>query len=145
LDVFNKGLGRGYQSHQKLNYHTDSCDVVGLLVRRTAKSGGLSKIASSVAMHNQMLRERPDLVEALYRPWTMYSPDKGAEPWTQPFFSVQDGRFCCKSGKLYVQLAQRQFPDLPRLTALQREAMDAFDEIPARADFAFTMMFQPGD
>src|SRR6185295_12483318 len=77
LDVFNKGLGRGYQSHQKLNFHTDSCDVVGLLVRRTAKAGGLSKIASSVALHNQLLRERPDLVEELYRPWTMWSPDKG--------------------------------------------------------------------
>lgn len=144
LDVFNKSLGRGYQSHQKLNFHTDSCDVVGLLVRRTARRGGLSKIASSVAMHNQMLKERPELVELLYQPFTMYSPDREAT-WTQPFFSMQDGRFSCKSGKLYLTLAQQKFPELPRLTPAQLEALELFDGIPAREDFHFTMMFQPGD
>jgi hypothetical protein len=145
LDVNNDRLGRGYQSHQKLSFHTDSCDVVGLLVRRTAKSGGLSKIASSVAMHNQMLRERPDLVEVMYRPFTLFSPDWDEKPWTQPFFSVHQGKFCCKSGKLYIALAQRRFPDLPRLTREQEQALELFDEIPARPDFHFTMMFQPGD
>jgi hypothetical protein len=125
LDVFNKGMGRGYQSHQKLNFHTDTCDVVGLLVRRTAKNGGLSKIASSVAMHNQMLRERPDLLEVLYEPFTMWSPDR-SEGWTQPFFSLQDGKFCCKSGRLYIDLAQEKLPDIPRLTAQQRQALDLF-------------------
>ena len=36
--------GRGYKSRQQLSYHTDSADVVGLMVLRTAKSGGLTKL-----------------------------------------------------------------------------------------------------
>ena len=143
LDVFNKTLGRGYQSHQDLSFHTDSCDVVGLLVRRVAKRGGLSKIASSIAMHNQMLDEAPELVEELYKPFTMYSPERGK--WTQPFFSMQDGHFSCKSGKLYVTLAQNNCPEVPRLTEAQKAALALFDGIPSREDFHFTMMFQPGD
>jgi hypothetical protein len=52
--------GRGYTSNQKLTYHTDSCDVVGLFVLCTARTGGLSMICSSVAVHNEIARTRPD-------------------------------------------------------------------------------------
>ena len=62
LSRFNDGRGRGYQSSRQLEFHTDSCDVVCLLVMRTAKRGGLSKIASSVAIHNEFVRTRPDQI-----------------------------------------------------------------------------------
>src|SRR5690606_31761020 len=36
--------GRGYMSRQHLSFHTDTADVVALMVLRTAKSGGLSRM-----------------------------------------------------------------------------------------------------
>ena len=51
-----------------LDYHTDGSDLVGLLCLRTARSGGLSCVANAVAIHNQLVRERPDLAAALYEP-----------------------------------------------------------------------------
>ncbi len=56
LSVFSDARGRAYQSRVHLEFHTDSCDVVGLMVIRIAKSGGLSKICSTVAVHNEMVR-----------------------------------------------------------------------------------------
>ncbi len=53
----------------ELRFHTDRCDVVGLLCLGQAKSGGLSRIASSVAVHNAILEQRPDLIALLYRPY----------------------------------------------------------------------------
>jgi hypothetical protein len=68
IDI-NSPQGRGYTSNAQLSYHTDSADVVGLMVLRTAKSGGLSMIGSSVAIHNEMART----------PWrSSISPSHGA-------------------------------------------------------------------
>ena len=62
---------RGYQSANKLNFHTDPTDLVGLMCLRIAKSGGRSSIVSAGTVYNEMLKERPDLVavltETLYR------------------------------------------------------------------------------
>src|SRR5262249_49661608 len=53
-------------SNGPLRFHTDRCDVVGLLCVRQAHAGGISKLASSVAVHNEMLSMRPDLAAVLY-------------------------------------------------------------------------------
>ncbi len=45
---------RIYQTRERQNYHTDSCDVVGLLCLHPAKSGGLSSLVNSVTMFNEM-------------------------------------------------------------------------------------------
>src|SRR5690606_20534450 len=38
---------RIYQTHERQTFHTDSCDIVGLLCLKTAKRGGLSALVSS--------------------------------------------------------------------------------------------------
>ena len=35
---------RTYQTTERQHFHTDSCDIVGLLCLKTAKSGGLPSI-----------------------------------------------------------------------------------------------------
>ena len=147
MSRFNDGRGRGYQSRRNLEFHTDSCDVVGLLVLRTAKHGGLSKIASSVAIHNEFVRSRPDLLDALYGMFSGYSPGERAGGfWTQPVFSSQEGHFACKTGYVYFRLAAEKFPQAVRpLTAAQIEALELFQDIANRPDMHFSMMFQPGD
>src|SRR5262249_46259125 len=51
---------RIYQTHEQQTFHTDSCDIVGLLCLKTAKSGGLSALVSSTTIFNEMRRRRPD-------------------------------------------------------------------------------------
>ncbi len=48
---------RIYQTRERQTYHTDSCDVVGLLCLQPAKAGGLSSLVSSVTIFNEMLKQ----------------------------------------------------------------------------------------
>src|SRR5450755_4328415 len=57
---------RIYQASERQGYHTDSCDVVGLLCLQPAKAGGLSSLVSSVTIFNEMRRRRCDLVPCLF-------------------------------------------------------------------------------
>src|SRR5437016_4149696 len=59
---------RIYQTHERQTFHTDSCDVDGLLCLRPAKSGGLSSLVSSTTIFNEMRRRRPDLLRVLLDP-----------------------------------------------------------------------------
>ncbi|MGE3246824.1 MAG: TauD/TfdA family dioxygenase [Beijerinckiaceae bacterium] len=144
----NSADGRGYRSRQQLSYHTDTCDVVGLMVLRTAKEGGLSILASSLAVHNEMVRTRPDLAAALYEPlpwsWNKQEP-AGEAPWyLQPLFSVHKGKFCCRYVRKQIENSQR-FADAPRLTPQQTEAMALFDKLASSDEFRIVYEFHPGD
>lgn len=141
--------GRGYMSRIHLSFHTDSADIVGLMVLQVAKSGGLSMIGSSVAVRNEIARRRPDLLKVLYEPfywtWKGNSPS-GAGPYYKiPIFSEEGGRFSCRYIPPHIWTADTDFPDLPRLTAQQREAIDLVGQVANEEKFHFAMMFEPGD
>lgn len=140
--------GRGYKTNAELEYHTDSCDVVALMVLRTAKAGGRSMIVSTIAIHNELARTRPDLLEVLYRPFTWSLQSQGAADqkpyYEQPIFTQHHGQFACRYIRTHIKSAQR-FPEVPRLTKPQLEAMDAVDALAADPAFHFSMMFEPGD
>ena len=141
-------MGRGYKSNQRLNFHTDSADVVGLFVLCVAMRGGLSKVASSVAAHNEILRRRPDLLEVLYQPvywsWNQQEPPGEKPYYPQPIFSMQDGKFSCRYIRGQIVNAQR-FPEVPRFTPEQIEAMDLLDTVTNDENFHITYEFKPGD
>jgi hypothetical protein len=147
VDV-NSAEGRGYKSKQRLSFHTDSVDVVALMVLRTAQSGGTSMVASSVAVHNEIARTRPDLLDVLYEPypWSWQGQEPSGEPgwYTQPLFSMTGGKFACRYIRLHVMNSQR-FAAAPRLTERQIEAMDLVDSIAWREDVHLSMQFEPGD
>jgi hypothetical protein len=140
--------GRGYRTNQKLSFHCDSADVTGLFVVQTAKSGGLSLIASSVAVRNEIARTRPDLLAVLHAPfhWSMQEQHKPGEPPTylQPVFSECDGRFSCRIIRAQIENAQR-YEGVPALTPAQTEALDLVAALAADQRFCFSMMFEPGD
>ncbi len=140
--------GRGYKTNAELEYHTDSCDVVALFVLRTAKSGGRSMIASSVAIHNEILRLRPDLLEVLYQPftWSLQNQNRAGDKPTyeQPIFTMHAGHFACRYIRTHIRSAQR-YPEVPRLTDAQNHAIALLDSIAADESMHFSMMFEPGD
>ena len=147
VDV-NSPQGRGYKSNQRLTFHTDTCDVVGLFVLNVAKSGGLSLLASSTAIHNHLARTRPDLLDVLYQPfywsWQTQEPPGGVPYYPQPLFSMKDGKLSCRYVRVHITSGQR-FPEVPRLTPLQIEALDTFDKCAWSEDFHVSFMFKPGD
>jgi hypothetical protein len=129
-----------------LRFHTDRADVVGLLCAGQAASGGLSKVASTVAVHNEILRRRPDLLELLYRPYprSRLGEEKGGEGmfYMLPVFGLRDGRFTSHYSRTYIEAAEKM-PGVPRLTPQQLEAMDLLAEV---ADsLCYRMRLEPGD
>lgn len=153
-DVKNFGVdttsarGRGYTSRQRLSFHTDSCDVVGLIVMQTAMTGGRSMIASSVAIHDEIARTRPDLLEVLYQPyWWSWQEQQapGELPYyQQPIYTQEQGYFSSRYIRGHIISAQR-YPDVPRLTDIQMEAIDTIDRLANDERFSLGMMFEPGD
>lgn len=78
---------RGDKTRQKLAWHTDygfnhPPPYIGLLVLRTAKSGGHSQVVSLAAAHNEMRRRCPELLARLYRPY--YWNRQGEHPPGDP-------------------------------------------------------------
>jgi len=62
---------RTYQTTERQHFHTDSCDIVGLLCLKTAMHGGLSSLVSSNAIYNAMAERHPDLVGRLFQPFSV--------------------------------------------------------------------------
>ncbi len=139
---------RVYGTRARHLYHTDSCDIVGLLCLRTAKSGGQSKIASSVTVYNEMLKRRPDLVEVMAQPF--YLDRKGEIPegkgpyYQMPIFNTYGGYLTTTYSRDFITAAQR-FDEVPRLTDEQVEAMDLADELAGSDEIRLDMDFRPGD
>jgi len=140
---------RYYQTSRKLEYHTDSVDIVGLLCLKTARSGGESFIASSMTLYNEVLARRPDLVPALFEP---YPTDRrgevpeGMQPWfDMPIFHWHANRLSCIYVRQYIESAQELFPEARRLTRAQVEAMDLMDELLNDPQIHLSMAFLPGD
>lgn len=140
---------RGYQSSAELTPHTDvAADLVALLCLRPAKSGGLSTLASSAAIHNEVLRRRPDLARVLAEPFHLDRreevPEGKAPHYALPVFNYHAGRLTVSFVRRFIYSAQR-FPEVPRLTAAQKEALDLMDELAASPDIRLDMDFRPGD
>ncbi|MDA1325897.1 MAG: TauD/TfdA family dioxygenase [Proteobacteria bacterium] len=137
---------RAYHTSADLGYHSDSCDVVALLCLRKAKTGGLSKIVSTVAVYNEILRRRPDLAAELIKPWYIDRREEippGKEPWFQmPVFCFAKGYFSTNWHNFYVRSAQR-FAELPRFTEAQIEALELLDVV--AEELRCDMAFEPGD
>ena len=140
---------RIYTSNHDGAFHGDACDTVGLFVIQTAKSGGLSRIVSVVAVRNEIARRRPDLLRVLYEPfhwsWMKLEPPGFPRPYfLQPVFSEHEGRF---SSMFIRQLIERgqALPGVPPLTPLQVEALDMVESVADDPALHFSMMFEPGD
>ena len=139
---------RIYQTHERQTFHTDSCDIVGLLCLQQAVRGGDSAIVSSNAIYNAMRQECPALAAALFDP--IATDRRGEVPQGQkPFFEIpvynwHKGLLSTIYQRQYIDSAQR-FPDAMRLTPLHVEALDRFDALANDARLHFEMRLAPGD
>jgi hypothetical protein len=131
-----------------LDYHTDGSDLVGLLCLRTARTGGLSCVANAVAIHNQMVRETPELAAALYEPMpydTRGEQEQGAAAFYRvPAFTEHAKRLFVRFIPQYI-LASQRHRDAPRLSATAREAISQMSALANDPDFNVYMDLQPGE
>jgi len=131
-----------------LDYHTDGSDLVGLLCLRSAREGGLSCVANAVAIHNQMVRDTPELAAALYEelPYDTRGehPEGGTPFYLVPGFSELAGRLFVRFIPPYI-LASQRHPEAPRLSATARQAIATAVELANDPDLNVYMDLQPGE
>jgi hypothetical protein len=131
-----------------LGYHTDGSDLVGLMCLRPAKSGGLSCVANVVAIYNDLLDARPDLIEALYHelPWDLRGEQApGGRPWyTRSVFVEHDERLFVRFIPQYIKASQRH-PEAPRLSPIAIEALDRVSTMANDPHYNVYMDLRPGE
>jgi hypothetical protein len=148
LDV-KDGKVRYYQTSRRLEYHTDSVDMVGLLCLKTSKEGGESYIVSSITLYNEILRRRPDLLPLLFQPFPTDrrgEVPEGMLPWfDMPVFHWHEGQLSATYSREYIESAQVNFPQARRLSAQEREALELLTQLANDPEMHLSMEFQPGD
>jgi hypothetical protein len=151
-----KDLGRSaadptarlYQTHERQTYHTDSCDVVGLMCLAPAKAGGRSSLVSSVTLYNEMRRLAPELAAVLFEPIETDRRGEvapGQQPWFNiPVFNWYAGHFAGKYQRLYIESARR-FAGVAPLSEAQTAALDLLDRLAEDPALHLEIDFRPGD
>lgn len=147
--TYRGGTGRGYNTNSKLDFHADGSDVVGLMCLQTAQSGGKSLISSSLTAYQELVRLRPDLAQVLTEPF-YFSRQGEHAPEEPPYYQAsvigfKEGRFACRHIRNHIIGAQLTFEDVPRLSAMQKQALDMFDALLSDEDICYHMDLQQGD
>jgi hypothetical protein len=144
--------GEGVTSRAKarssgpLRWHTDRCDVVGLLCVRAARRGGTSRVVSVPAVSNAILARRPDLHALLCSDYhrSREGEEAGGEAscYAMPIFAMHEGKFTTQYSRTFVEAAQK-IATIPRLTPAQNEALDLLAAV--CDELAYEMELGPGD
>ena len=136
---------RQYRTNEAIDAHCDAADVVGLLCVRAAKQGGLSRLASSVTVYNEILARRPDLVDVLYDWFQLDTRSEGG----LDILPVIPCRYA--GGQLRTFFHGEYYRSAPArrggrpLTPEQIEVLDLYNEILAEPGVMLEMHLSPGD
>lgn len=140
------GDTRIYQTNRAQPFHSDSCDLVGLLCLRTAKQGGASSVASSAAIHNELLNTDPQALDQLYGSFQCdrYGeiPEGKLPYYPVHIFNEVDKQLVCCGMDPDIRSAQR-LQDVTPLTTEQTHALNKFQHTANR--LCLNMSLQRGD
>ena len=145
-EVMGRATTRAYRAAGPLRFHTDQCDVLGLMCIRGAASGGHSRIASATAIYNEILARRPDFLALLSQPYYFSQQGEeapGEKPWyVRPIFDPNGGRFTSLFTRSYIESAQK-LEGVPPLSEAQDEASHYVAKV--AEELSFTMELRRGD
>lgn len=139
----NNPTGRGYLQDVELRPHTDFHEVLSLACVRKSASGGTSGIVSSLAIHNIIQDERPDLLAPLYEGYYHESAGGVVSSEKVPIFATVQGKTSCYYHPLFMtRAAKLRGEELPPGFIEAKDFMRDVAERPhVRADF----MLEPGE
>ena len=136
---------RGYQTRAAQSLHVDRCDVVGLLCVNKAKSGGMSRVVSSMRVYDDLLERFPWHLGTLYTPFAidLRGEEREGEPpvYYRPVYSYFGGALSCGANATYIRAGQERVGR--PLNAAQAEAIDTFYDVCER--HTLSMDLEPGD
>ena len=140
--------GRGYRSTAELSPHTDAYAVLGLMCLDRAETGGVSRVASALAIYNEILARRPELLETMYRGTRYASSDArgtsvGPTARNVPIFSSVNGKVSCFFSRQNMTEAARQLGQ--PLDPGFAEAADYFQSLALDSRFMVEFMLEPGE
>ena len=150
-DIRTDPSARGYQVRVALPFHTDtSTDLLALMCRRSAKSGGDSALAPLQTIYNEVLARRPDLIDTFYGPFNFDCRDEehpdGGPFYTRVLASLgTDGQLSLRHNSGYIRSAARRFDECPDLTEQQSELLELVDQIAAEPDIHVRFRLEQGD
>lgn len=143
-------LSRGYRKGGGQLMHTDSCDIIGLMCLRTAKSGGKSRISSAVTVHNYMAEHHPELLKVLHEGLHLKRTDEDGRHATRTFsegkikfFNESNGEFISYLPTGYARLCEKsgQRP----YTQAESDALYTVRKVSAMPEHYLDMGFADGD
>lgn len=138
---------RPYETRNAFRLHADPCDVAGLFCVSDAARGGSSTLVNALAVHRRLEAERPDLLEVLSRPFFYAKPRRPGEPPSYhgiPVFSWHEGHFKAHIVPDLIFAAQL-VPEVPRLSAAQREALEQLLQTAGSPELLYTLRLAPGE
>ena len=140
---------RSYRNANELTPHTDCNEMIAMLSVRAAKTGGESKYASALTVHNEIRASHAEYLPALYEGFFYHRRGEeppGADPCTShkvPVFSCVDGYVSARYVPGYLEASAPElgieFPE-----ALTK-AMAWFNEVASRDDIMLTVLLEPGE
>ena len=136
---------RGYQTGGELRFHVDRADMTSLLCLRKGREGGLSRVVSSMSVHNEILTRHPEYLPPLYEgvPYIHIEEAGEMRSWKEPVFSVAEGVLSCSIRRNTVQKAIERSGIA--MTPLETAALACFDSVAENPEFFLEMEFEPGD
>ncbi|PMD58017.1 Clavaminate synthase-like protein [Hyaloscypha bicolor E] len=128
-------------------FHNDMfCDILAMQSRARAAEGGRHFLSPALTVYNELAVERPDLLEVLATPnWTFDNRGRDSQPKKRALLFYHGGHvilnFVPQSLVGLPNMARDA--DLPPLSRLQHEALEAVQRIAVKHQLALS--FQPGD
>jgi len=136
---------RGYQTSAALDFHVDRADMTSLLCLRQGKSGGISRLVSSMAIHNAIHDVHLEHLMPLYEglPYITTEAAGTTEIWNGPVFDMTEGVLSCSFRRGTIQKAI----DTPgvELSAEKAAALNCIDAVMHDENLVYEMELAPGD
>jgi len=153
VDVRDDGVpyshqSRGYRSNRPLPFHTDGAHLFTLACLGEAAEGGETIVVSASSVYQALAAESPQALAVLERGFYHHrrgQHDPGEPPLSTqriPVFWFHEGLLHCCYNRNPIEWAEKEGV---RLSAAERDALDAMDEVLAREDLQLRLRMRCGD
>ena len=133
-------------------FHTDNAfnpqlpDTVGLLCLQTARRGGRSQLLSAHALHGELVRSHPEVLETLYGSWHFDRRGQfaqGEAPVSQyPIFNRAGDELTMRYMHYYIEVGQQRTGRA--FSPPQSRALQILEEVIHRPDLRVEFDLHPG-